>query len=175
MTITPEACINCRLCENACPYGAINMPVLVKEKEKTEVVVRRYILLSILVPLFVFTGGFLASNFSSNFALVNHKVKLAKELRNNTNYGLVEKEALEITGFKSSGQSVDSLNVEVAKIEKEFYVGSWILGGFAGLVFGLMLVGLTVFKYHPDYSPNKATCHSCARCIDYCPVKPGEL
>jgi len=175
MTITPEACINCRLCENACPYGAINMPVLVKEKEKTEVVVRRYIFLSILVPLFVFTGGFIASNFSSGFALVNHKVKLATELRNSTNFGMGEKEALEITGFKSSGQSLDDLQTEVTKIEKEFYLGSWILGGFAGLVFGLTLVSLTVFKYHPDYSPNKATCHSCARCMDYCPVKPGEL
>lgn len=175
MTITPEACINCRLCENACPYGAINMPVLVKEKEKTDVVVRRYFLLSILVPLFVFAGGFLASGFSSNFAHVNHKVKLEKELRNNTNFGMGENEALEITSFKSSGQSLADLKLEVAKIEKEFYWGSWIMGGFAGLVFGLMLVGLTVFKYHPDYSPNKATCHSCARCMDYCPVKPGAL
>ncbi|HRQ31321.1 MAG TPA: 4Fe-4S binding protein, partial [Saprospiraceae bacterium] len=175
MTITPETCINCRLCENACPYGAINMPVQLKEKEKTETVVRRYILLSIMVPIFIFTGGFLASNFSSGFAHVNPKVKLAKELKNNTNYGMGEKEALEITAFRSSGQSMDELNLEVAKIEKEFYLGSWILGGFTGLVFGLMLISLTVFKYHPDYSPNKATCHSCARCMEFCPVKPGVL
>lgn len=174
MTITPSSCINCRLCENACPYGAINMPVLVKEKEKTTVVVRRYILLSMLVPVFVVTGGFIASNFSSNFALVNHKVQLAKELNNKTNFGNGDKEALEITGFKSSGQSLESLNAEVAAIEKEFYMGCWLFGGFVGLVFGLTLVSLTVFKYHPDYSPNKATCHSCARCMDYCPVKADK-
>ncbi len=171
MTITPAACINCRLCENACPYGAINMPVQIREKEKTEVVVRRYLLLSLMVPVFVFSGGFIASSFSGNFALVNPKVKLEKELKNNTNFGIKGEEAIEITAFRSSGQSLAELNSEVAQIEKEFYTGTWIFGGFAGLVFGLTLVGLSVFKYHPDYSPNKATCHSCARCMDHCPVK----
>ncbi len=170
MTITPAACINCRLCENSCPFGAINMPALVKEKEKTEVIVRRYILLSILVPVLVFAGGYVASNFHENLAMVNPKVKLANELMNNTNYGLKNKEAIEITGFKSSGQSVEKLYSEANAIIHEFYVGSWFLGGFIGLVFGLTLVSLTVFKYHSDYTPNKATCLSCARCMDSCPV-----
>ncbi len=174
MAITPAACINCRLCENTCPFGAINMPALIKEKEKTEVLVRRYIILSILVPVLVFAGGYTASNFHENLAMVNPKVKLANELMNNTNYGLKGKEAIEITGFKSSGKSAEKLYSEAAVIIDEFYVGSWFFGGFIGLVFGLTLVSLTVFKYQPDYTPNKATCLSCARCMDSCPVKPEK-
>jgi len=131
-------------------------------------------MLGILVPILVVAGGFIASNFHENFAMVNHKVKLANELMNNTNYGLKNKEAIEITGFKSSGQPVEKLYAEAAGIVDEFYLGSWFFGGFIGLVFGLTLVSLTVFKYHSDYSPNKATCHSCARCMDYCPVKPEK-
>ncbi|PKP21145.1 MAG: 4Fe-4S ferredoxin [Bacteroidetes bacterium HGW-Bacteroidetes-21] len=174
MTITPAECINCKLCEKSCPYGAINMPVPEKEKEKTEVLVKRYILLGILVPVLVFAGGLLLSSFHENLAMVNSKVKLASEILNNTNYGVVGREAIEITAFKSTGQSVEELYSEAANIVDQFYMGSWFLGGFIGLVFGLTLIGLTVFKFHTDYSPNKATCHSCARCMGYCPVKPEK-
>jgi polyferredoxin len=174
MTITPTTCINCKLCENSCPYGAINMPAPVKEKEKTEVIVRRYILLSLIVPVLVFAGGFITSNFHENLAMVNHKVKLATEVMNNKNFGVTGKDAIEITAFKSSGQTVEQLYAEAAEIIDEFYIGSWVFGCFVGLVFGLTLVSLTVFKHHTDYSPNKATCHSCARCMDYCPVLPKK-
>jgi ferredoxin len=150
------------------------MPAPVKEKEKTEVIVKRYIMLSVIVPVLVFAGGFIASNFHENLAMVNHKVKLATEVMNNTNFGVKDKEAIEITAFKSSGQTIEQLYSEAAVIIDEFYIGSWILGCFIGFVFGLTLVSLTVFKYHSDYSPNKATCHSCARCMDYCPVLPEK-
>jgi len=174
MSITPSACINCKLCENACPYGAINMPAVVKEKEKTEVMVRRYILLSIILPVLVFSGAYLASNFHENLAMVHRKVKLANEIMMNTNYGVIGKDAIEITAFKSSGQTNEQLYAEAAKITDEFNTGSWFFGGFIGLVFGLTLIGLSVFKYHPDYSPNKASCLSCARCMKYCPVLPEK-
>ena len=174
MAITPAACINCKLCENACPVGAINLPVPVKEKKKTEVMVKRYFVLCIIVPVLVFAGGFILSNFHKNLAMVNHKVKLAHELFNNTNYGVTGKEAIEINAFKSSGQTIEQLYSEAAAIVDEFYIGSWFLGGFIGLVFGLTLIGLSVFKHHTDYSPDKATCLSCARCMKYCPVLPEK-
>jgi ferredoxin len=93
---------------------------------------------------------------------------------NNTNYGVKDKDAIEIAAFKTSGQSVEQVYSDASKILDEFYIGGWILGGFIGLVFGLTLVSLSVFRYHADYSPNKATCHSCARCMDYCPVLPEK-
>lgn len=171
ITITPAACINCKLCENSCPYGAINKPALLKEKEKLEVAGRRYLILIIIVPILVFVGGFVASNFYENMAMVNPKVRLANELLNNTNYGLIKGDALEITAFKTSGKPVESLFSEASDVLKEFYIGAWIFGGFVGLVFGLTLISLTVFKYKEDYTPNKATCLSCGRCMDFCPVK----
>lgn len=174
MSITPSVCINCKLCENACPYGAINMPAVLKEKENTKVLVKRYILLSIILPVLVFSGAYLASNFHENLAMVHHKVKLANEIMMNTNYGVIGKDAIEITAFKSSGQTIEQLYAEAAKIVDEFKTGSWFFGGFIGLVFGLTLIGLSVFKYHPDYSPNKASCLSCARCMKYCPVLPEK-
>ena len=85
-----------------------------------------------------------------------------------------QKEAFEITAFNSAGQSREELFKEAAAITRQFYVGGWILGGFIGLVFGLTLLSLSVFRYQEDYTPNKGTCLSCSRCVDYCPVLPEE-
>lgn len=170
MTITPKECINCKLCENSCPFEAINKPTTIKEKEKTETSVRRFFLLSFIVPFLVIAGGFIGANFHENLAIVNKKVKLANELANNTNYGVKDKDSIEIAAFKTSGKTKEMVFAEASEILKSFYIGSWILGVFIGLVFGLTLISLIKFKYHADYTPNKATCLSCARCMDYCPV-----
>jgi ferredoxin len=103
--------------------------------------------------------------------MANAKVRLAKEIMNKTNFGLIDDEALEISGFKTSGQSVSELFEEASNVVNSFYYGSWFLGAYLGLVFGLTLINLNVFRYSPDYTINKATCHSCARCVDYCPIK----
>ena len=114
-------------------------------------------------------GGYVGSRFSENLAKVNHRVQLAQEIMNPDTS---KPESFEVTAFKSAGQSPEQLYAEVDGILNKFYVGGWILGGFLGLVFGLTLTSLSVFNYREDYTPNKGTCLSCARCIDYCPVKP---
>lgn len=172
ITITPTECILCRLCEDSCPFGAIDKPILLKDKEARPIAVHRFLMIGIIIPVLILAGGFAGSQFHENLAIVNPKVRLAEELLNNTNYGETEKEAFEITAFKSAGQSKEELYKEAASIINQFYYGGWILGGFIGLVFGLTLLSLSVFRYKEDYTPNKATCLSCARCVDYCPVAP---
>lgn len=169
LTITPAKCIQCRLCENSCPFGAIDKPVPVKEKEESTKAVRRIILLTVIIPLLVIVGGYVGSRFHENLASVNHDVRLAQELLHPDKS---QPESFEVTAFKSSGKSVDVFYNETALIVHKFYIGGWILGGFIGLVFGLTLTSLSIFKYQEDYTPNKGTCLSCARCIDFCPVKP---
>jgi len=168
LTITPDKCIQCKLCENSCPFGAIDKPVQLKEKEESSKAVRRVFILTIIIPLLVIAGGYVGSRFHENLARVNHNVRLANELLNPDN---TKPESFEVTAFKSSGKSIEEFYKETASIIDKFYIGGWILGGFIGLVFGLTLTSLSIFKYQEDYTPNKGTCLSCARCIDYCPVK----
>lgn len=172
ITITPTECIQCRLCEDSCPFGAIDKPVLLKDKEAIPIAVRRFLIIGIIIPVLILAGGFAGSQFHENLAIVNPKVQLANELLHNTNYGETEKEAYEIEAFKSAGQSKEELYQEAAAIINQFYFGGWILGGFIGLVFGITLLSLSVFKYKEDFTPNKANCLSCARCVDYCPIIP---
>lgn len=170
LSIAPGACINCRLCENSCPFGAIDKPTGVKMKESNNTLVKRLILYCLITPVLVVVCGWTASRYHESFARVNFKVRLANEVmladKNNS-----ATPTTEVTTFRSSGKAVEKLNAEAAAIIGRFYVGSWILGGFIGLVFGLTLARLTLVKYRADYNTNKGTCFSCARCVDYCPVK----
>ena len=170
LTISPSECIQCRLCENSCPTDSINYPSLLKEREESVVARKRYILYLIVLPVLVFIGGYTISGFHENLAMANKKVRLATELMNNK-FEETDVEAIEMRGFKTSGQPVEELFEEAASIVKKFYIGSWILGAYLGLVFGLTLINLNVFRYNADYSIDKASCFSCAKCVDYCPVK----
>jgi len=171
-SITPITCIDCRLCENSCPFGAINKPVPAKPGEKREITVRRLITYTILVPLFVLLGGFAGSMLHPGLAGVSPKVRLAKTLTLPEDK-LSPVQLVDVTAFRSSGTTIESLQADVDTIIRQFKRGGWIMGGFLGLVFGLTLASLSIPRYRTGYWPNKGTCLSCARCLEYCPVKEG--
>lgn len=167
LTIAPTKCIDCRLCENSCPFGAIEKPTPVKVKEPQDVIVKRVIFYSLLIPALMFLGGLAGSKFHGNLANVNTKVRLAQEMLAKD----ASQPTLELLTYKGSGNSNDSLYKEAASLMRQFYYGGWILGGVIGLAFGLTLINLSVFRYRSEYTPNKGSCLSCARCVQYCPVK----
>lgn len=170
LTITPSKCIQCKLCENSCPFGAIEIPVPVKDKEESQKAVKRLIILSLIIPLLALAGGWTGARFHENLAKVNPKVRLANEFLN-LDKSSTEEPSVEIDAFKTSGKSVEDLYAEATIIIEKFKLGGWILGAFIGLVFGFTLASLSRFKYRQDYEPNKGECLSCGRCMDYCPVE----
>ena len=175
ITITPAECIQCRLCENSCPYDAIDMPVTIKNPEDKRSMARKLIFLTFLLPMLVLAGGWTGSRMHEQLAGVNAKVRLAKQIL----YPETDKtkaETFEIQAFKSSGKSANMAFEEAAAILKKFYIGGWIFGGFLGLVFGGLIANRLISKHRTDYIPNKGNCFSCARCVDFCPVKlPDNL
>jgi NosR/NirI family nitrous oxide reductase transcriptional regulator len=174
MTITPAACIQCRLCEDSCPYGAIEFPVPAQTKESRSLMVKRSMWLSLIIPLLMLIGGYTGSLLHESLARVNHKVQLAETLLQ-FDESKVKVLPVEIEAFRSSGQTTEALYSEAAMIVKQFYIGSWILGGIIGLVFGITLARLTLYRYRKDYEPNKGRCLSCARCMDFCPVEKDVI
>lgn len=169
LTITPSNCIQCRLCEDSCPFGAIDEPEEAKAVETRKVTIKRYSWLIILIPVLMFIGGWTTASFHETLAKVNPKVRIASIIHD-TPEVLDEDMTLDIDAFRDSGKSNEELFMEAADIVGDFYLGGWILGAFLGLVFGLILTRLTIIRYRTDYTPNKGECFSCARCIDYCPV-----
>lgn len=169
LTITPSNCIQCRLCEDSCPFGAIDEPEEAKAVEARKVTIKRYSWLIILIPVLMFIGGWTTASFHETLAKVNPKVRIASIIHD-TPEVLDEDMTLDIDAFRDSGKSNEELFMEAADIVGDFYLGGWILGAFLGLVFGLILARLTIIRYRTDYTPNRGECFSCARCVDYCPV-----
>lgn len=179
MKITPTICVQCKLCDNSCPFEAIEVPNLMKTNESKKKLTYDYLRRIALIPVFIIISMVLGYLLHPNFAMLNKKVQLAYEVHEiEENPGMTQAnsyiESDEIEAFRSSGQSVAQLYSEVEKIIERFKIGSLILGAFLGLIFGLTLANLDTFRYSEDYEPNKGTCFSCARCMDYCPVDSSD-
>lgn len=169
MTITPAECIRCRLCENSCPYDAIDVPhdkpIPVGRKEQR----KRFYLLLGLLPLLILLFGWAGGQIHETLAGTNHTVRIATMITDNAASRILP-EPPEITAFKSSRVPVETLMAEASAIRQQFLYGSRIFGGFIGLMLGLTLIGLLRTPYRKDYLPDRGRCFSCARCMDYCPV-----
>ncbi len=169
ISITPTHCIQCKLCENSCPFGAIEKPVPENIKLEKKTMIIRFLGLVIIIPLLIFVGGWTGSLVHEKLALVNPKVRMAQALIEANEHPELPL-SLDVESFKSSGKPAIELYKESEIILKKFKTGGWLLGGFIGLVIGLSLASLAIFRYREDYEPNKGSCLSCARCVDFCPV-----
>jgi len=184
LSITPSECIQCRLCENSCPYDAIDFPVTDKSPESKPLMVKKMMILTILVPILLLVFGYTGSRMQYALAGVDSRVKLAKEvLALSKGTGIPEKnaggntrsvpeeESFEIKAFKASGKTEAQVYSDASIVLKKFYVGGWLFGGFTGLVIAMLIAGRMLPVYRKDYVTNKGRCFSCTRCTDYCPIK----
>ena len=171
VSIANGKCINCRLCENACPFDAIDKPTGLEVKNDNRDLVKKLIIYGLITPVLVIVSGWTTAQYHQDFARVNFKVRLAEEMMNVTADPGAVTMPDEVTAFQSNETPVEQLYKETQLIIHKFRTGSWIVGGFIGLVFGLTLARLVIYRYREDYQTNKAECFSCARCMPFCPVK----
>jgi NosR/NirI family nitrous oxide reductase transcriptional regulator len=170
LTITPAECINCRLCENVCPYDAIlpsNMEQIPEAPEKSR---RRFIFYFLFIPLFAVAGGYLFKNMAPALSGMNADVRLAREIRFEKESGIeaVTKTAL---AFKEAGQTETELFAHEEFIVNRFTKSSPLAGMFLGISLGIGLVSLSVRSRRTGYKPHQGKCYSCGKCFKFCPVK----
>ncbi len=176
LTITPAECIQCRLCENACPFDAIEYPSPPVRQSPLYNPMRRFILYLLLIPVWVAAGGWILSTSHAFLARAHPDVYLANLMIAHPEV-MNDPDNLDVQTFLSLGKTLDTLTAEAALIEEKFRTGGWILGGFLGLVVGLTLLNQVVVRKRKDYEPHRGNCVSCGRCFRYCPVtgREGEL
>lgn len=169
LTITPAECIDCKLCAKSCPFDAIVHPTMHQRTGKTESDTRRFLMYAVLLPVLVIGGSFLGRKSHIFLSKAHPDIQLAEllithpETRNDPDH-------IDVQAFLASGKTMETLVEEARAIRREYYYGATLLGGFIGLVIGLMLINQVTFRERTDYEPNKGNCYSCARCMDYCPV-----
>lgn len=172
LKITPDECINCRLCENSCPFDAIDYPV--DKKMRTEESVkknrRRFTLFLLLIPLFMLIGGFAVSKAHIFLSRAHPDVYLAELMIEHPEVK-EDPDNIDVQEFLKSGTSMNELVQEASIVRGKFKTGSWILGAFLGLVIGVMVMNQFIMRERETYEPNRANCFSCGRCMEYCPVK----
>ncbi len=173
VTISPVECINCRLCEESCPFGAINKPIEEAPINRRKSI-KHLALLFILLPIIVAGSGWMVSRLHIPLSRQHFTVSLAEKIQLE-NSGRKTEITDETNAFRASGKLTEELFAEARIIQSKFKTGGWILGGFLGFIFCVKLISLTILKRHVEYTVDFGTCFSCARCFSYCPVEQVRL
>lgn len=170
VTITPDECIQCRLCEDACPFGAIDPPSAPWPAESRVRDRRRMAMLFALLPFLVGAGGSIGYLLHPVLADSHPAVQLAEQMRA-WEAGLLPQQTKEIEAFRTSGRDVDSLYRQQKDVLSFFAVGSSLVGAFVALIAGGKLIAATIHRRRDDYEANRAGCFACGRCYAYCPLQ----
>ncbi len=166
--ITPTGCNQCKLCEDACPFGAIKTPIpewpaATYKKDK-----RRLAFLLVLLPFLIAAGAWLGNSLAPLAARSHPTVALAERVwaeENQKTEGTTDASQV----FRASGETVAALYKDAAVIRAGFEKGGWFFGGFLGLILGGKLILLSLRPRQRDYEAERAGCVSCGRCFKYCP------
>jgi ferredoxin len=166
--ITPADCNQCKLCEDACPYGAIKAPVPEWPEATYRHDKKRLALLLVLLPFLIVFGTWVGNSLAPLAARTHATVALAERV------WMEESQQVEGTTdasrfFRMSGESIASLYDRSAAIHGRFEKGGYFFGGFLGLVLGAKLILLSLRPSQRDYEADRAGCVSCGRCYQYCP------
>ncbi len=174
VTITPDECVRCRLCEDSCPFGAIRQPTTEWSASDYSIGKKRLGLLLVLLPVLIFLGGWGGSSLNAVTSRSHATVRLAERIFLE-DAGQVEGTTDASSALRATGKETKELYDEALAIQSRFRLGGWIFGGFIGLVIGLKLIGLSVRRQRTDYEADKAGCLACGRCFEYCPREHVRL
>ncbi|HUU91120.1 MAG TPA: 4Fe-4S binding protein [Phycisphaerae bacterium] len=174
VTITPDECIQCTLCEDSCPFGAIAKPTTGAARPDRIIDRRRLALLLILVPVLLAAGGGFGWWLGDPFSRMHFTVQQAERVRLEET-GRVEGTEDISDAFYKTQQPREELYAEADAIRDRFAVGGPLLGVWVGLVVAVKLIHLSVYRTRTDYEPDRAACLSCGRCFAYCPVERKRL
>lgn len=171
-SITPAHCIQCRLCEDSCPFGAIRFPAPPPARASLGRGRKELLLLVIVFPVLAAAGAWLGHATSPVVAGLHPKVSLSRQIQLES--AVPDTPTTKATdAFRTSGRTAPELHDEAKAIARRFANGGAIAGAVLGLLLGLKLIALTRRPARRDYEIDRSLCLSCARCFRYCPVLPG--
>ncbi|HQU73472.1 MAG TPA: 4Fe-4S binding protein [Calditrichia bacterium] len=174
LSITPDTCHLCRLCEESCPMGAISKPTPDALPVSREQGGKRLAILLAVLPLLILAGGWGFSRLDLTFSKMHPTVNLAGQIAAEDAAGTPGL-TLETRTFRSQGTPTETLFTEAEGVRRRFRSGGWLLGAFLGLIFGIKLFQLNLFRRVAEYQPDREACFSCGRCFSYCPNERVRL
>jgi len=173
LTGGPDECIQCRLCEDSCPFGAIREPTADWTGRDYSIGKKRLALLMVLLPVLALSVGWAGSRLKNVTARMHATVRLAERVYLE-DAGKAEGTTNASLAFRATGKPTEQLYAEASNIRAKFTLGGWFFGGFVGLIAGLKLIGLSRRVGRTDYEADRASCLACGRCFEYCPKEHAK-
>jgi ferredoxin len=173
VTLSPQDCIRCQLCDVACPYDMIDEPTPKGSPGGLPVNVGRFATYALVLPLLVALGVGIGFRLGTPLSQTHPIVKLAEAVAAE-DAGILAPGSEITQAFRQAGRPAAELTAEALQIRAQFAWGGSILGGFVGLVVGLKLLGLTLPSRRESYDPRPGDCVACGRCYTYCPKEVGR-
>ncbi len=174
VTITPDTCTQCRLCEESCPFGAIRVPTPEPDPALRHEGRGRLAVLLLLLPVLVAAGGWLGAHGSGRLARAHARVQLADRVWIEEQ-GKVRGTTDASEAFRKHGHPTEELYREAAELRFRFRDAGRLFGAWVGLVFGLKLILLSIRRRRDNYEADRAACLACARCYRSCPQEHARL
>lgn len=174
LRITPKDCINCRLCEDACPYGAIYRPTVPQSAPQRQRGKRQLLWVFASVPVTTALLAWIGTWWAVPLSRFHPTVRVAQQIRLEER-GLADGTTDASDAYRNTGQPLSLLFDEAQMWQQRFIqIGGW-LGAWVGFVLSVKLVHLSIRRRRTDYHPQQAGCVSCGRCFRSCPVELVRL
>lgn len=174
--ITPDKCTQCRLCEQSCPFGAINKATVEAPATARAIAAdkRRLAALIALLPVLLAVGVWLGGWSATSMARRHRVVTLAERIHLEET-GAVQGTTDASAAFRATGEPLEKLYGDAQAVRRRFVVAGRWCGAWIALVVGVKLISLSVRRHRTDYEADPIRCVGCARCFRYCPEELRRL
>ncbi len=168
MKITPDDCINCRLCEKSCPVDAIRPPAPQASQAGRDQQAKKLFRLLCITPLIIalpVAAGYLSPHLLSRY---HPDIALWQELQTSNR---VEEHTPSdaLNSFRTHGGSPQVLQKQSELATRNLRIGGVTTGITVALLLFLTLGGNLRITTQKGYEPDKTNCLSCMRCSEKCP------
>ena len=166
--ITIKECVNCKLCEQGCPNGAVLPPEPDTSAATRRKGSRRLSTLVACIPLVLFLGGLLGYFAAPAMSSMHRDVRLLRDVE-------TKQQTLEVEAFEAQGSSLNELKARAVHAQNKTLVCMTLCGMlFGACVMAELIAESRRRREENSYSIDASLCFCCGRCYAACPLERKE-